>query len=29
MSTDSAAEFVQRTAQDRGYTLEMHRIMPT
>jgi 4-carboxymuconolactone decarboxylase len=27
MSTDSAAEFVERTAQDRGYTLEMHRIM--
>ncbi len=27
MSTDEAQEFLQRTQQDRGYTLEMHRIM--
>ncbi len=27
MSTDEAQAFLQRTQQDRGYTLEMHRIM--
>ena len=27
MSTDEARAFLQRTRQDRGYTLEMHRIM--
>ena len=27
MSTDEARDFLQRTQQDRGYTLEMHRIM--
>ena len=27
MSTDEAREFLQRTQQNRGYTLEMHRIM--
>lgn len=27
MSTDEARAFLQRTQQDRGYTLEMHRIM--
>ncbi len=27
MATDDAREFLQRTQQTRGYTLEMHRIM--
>ena len=27
MATDEAQDFLQRTQQDRGYTLEMHRIM--
>ena len=27
MSSDQAQEFLNRTGQDRGYTLEMHRIM--
>ena len=27
MSTEEARAFLQRTQQDRGYTLEMHRIM--
>ena len=27
MSTDETQAFLQRTQQDRGYTLEMHRIM--
>ena len=27
MSTNNADEFLERTAQDRGYTLEVHRIM--
>ena len=27
MSTDEAQAFLQRTQQDRGYTLDMHRIM--
>ena len=27
MSTDEAKDFLQRTQQNRGYTLEMHRIM--
>ena len=27
MATDDARDFLQRTQQDRGYTLEMHRIM--
>ena len=27
MSTNNADEFVERTGQNRGYTLEMHRIM--
>ena len=27
MATDEAQDFFQRTQQDRGYTLEMHRIM--
>lgn len=27
MSTSNADEFVERTGQNRGYTLEMHRIM--
>ena len=29
MATDEAQDFLQRTQQDRGYTLEMHRIMAT
>ena len=27
MSTDKAQEFLNKTSQGRGYTLEMHRIM--
>ena len=27
MSTSNADDFVERTGQNRGYTLEMHRIM--
>ena len=27
MSTSKADDFVEQTAQDRGYTLEVHRIM--
>ncbi len=27
MATDEAKEFLERTQQNRGYTLEMHRIM--
>ena len=27
MATDDARDFLQRTQQDRGYPLEMHRIM--
>ena len=27
MSTEEARAFLQRTQQERGYTLEMHRIM--
>ena len=27
MATDDAREFLRRTQQTRGYTLEMHRIM--
>ncbi len=27
MSSDNAQEFLEHTAQNRGYTLEMHRIM--
>ena len=27
MATDEAQDFLQRTQQNRGYTLEMHRIM--
>ena len=27
MATEEAREFLQRTQQDRGYTLEMHRIL--
>ena len=27
MSTDEAREFLEQTGQNRGYTLEMHRIM--
>ena len=27
MSTDDARDFLERTQQNRGYTLEMHRIM--
>ena len=29
MATDDAREFLRRTQQTRGYTLEMHRIMAT
>ena len=29
MATDEAQDFLQRTQQNRGYTLEMHRIMAT
>ena len=29
MSTDEARAFLEETSQNRGYTLEMHRIMAT
>lgn len=29
MSTDDARAFLEETSQNRGYTLEMHRIMAT